>query len=86
MRSTEFEFEKNVDNVHRAGRDMKVNYTIAIDNNYAIWRALKNEYWPALYFVNAQGHIRHHHFGGGEYEKVGKIIQQLLAVDVDCCS
>ena len=79
VHAPEFEFEKNVDNVRRAARDMKVNYPIAIDNDYAIWRALKNEYWPALYFVDAQGHIRHHHFGEGEYEKSEMIIQQLLA-------
>jgi thiol-disulfide isomerase/thioredoxin len=55
VHAPEFAFEKNIDNVRRAAKDMKVNYPIAIDNNYAIWRALKNEYWPALYFVDAQG-------------------------------
>jgi thiol-disulfide isomerase/thioredoxin len=79
LHAPEFAFEKNVDNVRRAAKDMKVNYPIAIDNNYAIWRALKNEYWPALYFVDARGHIRHHHFGEGEYEQSERIIQQLLA-------
>jgi thiol-disulfide isomerase/thioredoxin len=79
VHAPEFAFEKNVDNVRRAAKDMKVNYPIAIDNNYSIWRALKNEYWPALYFVDAQGHIRHHHFGEGEYERSEMIIQQLLA-------
>jgi thiol-disulfide isomerase/thioredoxin len=79
VHAPEFEFEKNVDNVRRAAKDMKVNYPIAIDNNYAIWRALKNEYWPALYFVDAQGRIRHHHFGEGEYEQSEMVIQQLLA-------
>jgi thiol-disulfide isomerase/thioredoxin len=79
VHAPEFEFEKNVDNVRRAAKDMKVDYPIAVDNNYAIWRALKNEYWPALYFVDARGHIRHHHFGEGEYEQSERIIQQLLA-------
>jgi thiol-disulfide isomerase/thioredoxin len=79
VHAPEFEFEKNVDNVRRAAKDMKVNYPIAIDNDYAIWRALKNEYWPALYFVDAQGRIRHHHFGEGEYEQSEMVIQQLLA-------
>jgi thiol-disulfide isomerase/thioredoxin len=79
VHAPEFEFEKNVDNVRRAAKDMKVNYPIAIDSNYAIWRALKNEYWPALYFVDAQGRIRHHHFGEGEYEQSEMVIQQLLA-------
>jgi thiol-disulfide isomerase/thioredoxin len=79
VHSPEFAFEKNLDNVRRAAKDMKINYPIAIDNNYAIWRALKNEYWPALYFVDAQGRIRHHHFGEGEYAKSEMIIQQLLS-------
>ena len=78
VHAPEFAFEKNIDNVRRAAKDMKVNYPIAIDNNYAIWRALKNEYWPALYFVDARGRIRHHHFGEGEYEQSERIIQQLL--------
>ena len=58
VHAPEFAFEKNIDNVRRAAKDMKVDYPIAIDNNYAIWRALKNEYWPALYFVDAQGNLR----------------------------
>jgi thiol-disulfide isomerase/thioredoxin len=79
VHSPEFAFEKNVDNVRRAAKDMKVNYPIAIDSNHVIWRALKNEYWPALYFIDAQGRIRHHHFGEGEYEQSERVIQQLLA-------
>ena len=79
VHAPEFAFEKNIDNVRRAGKDMRIDYPIAIDNNYAIWRALKNEYWPALYFVDAQGRIRHHHFGEGEYEQSEMVIQQLLA-------
>ncbi len=79
VHTPEFAFEKNVDNVRRAAKDMRVDYPIAIDSDYAIWRAFKNEYWPALYFVDAQGHIRHHQFGEGEYEQSERIIQQLLA-------
>jgi thiol-disulfide isomerase/thioredoxin len=79
VHSPEFAFEKNLDNVRRAAKDMKVDYPIAIDSDHAIWRAFKNEYWPALYFVDAQGRIRHHHFGEGEYEQSERIIQQLLA-------
>ena len=79
VHAPEFAFEKNIDNVRRAAKDMRVDYPIAIDNDYAIWRAFKNEYWPALYFVDAQGRIRHHHFGEGEYEQSERIIQQLLA-------
>ena len=75
----EFAFERSIDNVRRAAKDMRVDYPIAIDNDYAIWRALKNEYWPALYVVDVQGHIRHHHFGEGEYEQSERVIQQLLS-------
>jgi hypothetical protein len=79
VHSPEFAFEKNVDNVRRAAKDMRVDYPIAIDSDHAIWRALNNEYWPALYVVDAQGHIRHHLFGEGGYEQSEMIIQQLLA-------
>jgi thiol-disulfide isomerase/thioredoxin len=79
VHSPEFAFEKNVDNVRRAAQEMRVDYPIAIDSDHPIWRAFKNEYWPALYFVDAQGHIRHHQFGEGEYEQSEMIIQQLLA-------
>ncbi|HEX7741594.1 MAG TPA: cytochrome c biogenesis protein DipZ, partial [Sphingobium sp.] len=70
---------KNLDSVRRSARDMRVDYPIAVDSDYAIWRAFHNQYWPALYFVDAQGHIRHHQFGEGEYERSELIIQQLLA-------
>jgi thiol-disulfide isomerase/thioredoxin len=79
VHSPEFAFEKNVDNVRRAAKDMKVDYPIVIDSDHAIWRAFKNEYWPSLYFVDAKGQIRHHQFGEGEYEQAEKVIQQLLA-------
>ncbi len=79
VHTPEFQFEKNVDNVRRAAKDMRVDYPIAIDSDGAIWRAFKNEYWPALYFIDAQGHVRHHQFGEGEYERSETIIQQLLA-------
>ena len=79
VHAPEFAFEKNVDNVRRAAEDMRVDYPIAIDNDYAIWRAFKNQYWPALYFVDAQGRVRHHQFGEGEYARSEMMIQQLLA-------
>jgi thiol-disulfide isomerase/thioredoxin len=79
VHTPEFAFEQNVDNVRQAAKDMRVDYPAAIDNDRAIWRAFENQYWPALYFVDAQGHIRHHHFGEGEYEQSEMIIQQLLA-------
>jgi thiol-disulfide isomerase/thioredoxin len=79
VHSPEFGFEKNVDNVRRAAKAMRVDYPIALDSDFAIWRALNNEYWPALYIVDAQGRIRHHQFGEGNYEQSERIIQQLLA-------
>jgi thiol-disulfide isomerase/thioredoxin len=79
VHTPEFSFEKNFDNVRRAARDMRVVYPIAVDNDYAIWRAFNNQYWPALYFVDARGHIRHHQFGEGDYERSERVIQQLLA-------
>ena len=75
----EFMFEHDVDNVRRAARAMQITYPIAIDNRYAIWRGLNNHYWPALYFVDAEGRIRQHHFGEGAYERSERIIQQLLS-------
>jgi thiol-disulfide isomerase/thioredoxin len=79
VHSPEFAFEKNVDNVRRAVQDMRVDYPVAIDSDHAIWRAFRNQYWPALYFIDAQGRIRHHQFGEGEYEQSERILQQLLA-------
>jgi thiol-disulfide isomerase/thioredoxin len=79
VHTPEFAFERNIDNVRRAAKDMRVDYPIAIDNDYAIWRAFNNQYWPALYFIDAQGRIRHHKFGEGEYEQSEIVIQQLLA-------
>jgi thiol-disulfide isomerase/thioredoxin len=78
VHTPEFEFEQDIENVRRAAKDMRVNYPIAIDNDYAIWSAFNNHYWPALYFVDAQGRIRHHQFGEGAYEQSEMIIQQLL--------
>ena len=75
----EFSFEHNVDNVRWAIKDMKIDYPIAIDNNYAIWHAFNNQYWPASYFIDAKGKVRHHQFGEGDYEHSEKVIQQLLS-------
>jgi hypothetical protein len=79
VHTPEFSFERNVENVRRAAKEMRVEYPIAIDSDYAVWQAFANHYWPALYFVDAQGHIRHHHFGEGQYEQSEMILQQLLA-------
>jgi thiol-disulfide isomerase/thioredoxin len=79
VHTPEFAFERSIENVRRAAKDMHIEYPIAIDSNYAIWNAIDNHYWPALYFVDAQGQIRHHQFGEGHYEESEMIIQQLLA-------
>ena len=79
VHSPEFDFEKDIDNVRQATKDRRIDYPIAIDSNLAIWRAFKNDYWPALYFIDAKGRIRHHQFGEGEYEESERVIQQLLA-------
>src|SRR5581483_1846760 len=71
--------EKNIANVQKATTDLKLTFPVAIDNNYAIWRGFDNEYWPEDYFVDAQGRIRHHAFGEGEYDTSERVIQQLLA-------
>jgi thiol-disulfide isomerase/thioredoxin len=78
VHTPEFLFEKDIENVRRALNGIKVDFPIAIDNDYAIWRAFDNRYWPALYFVDTNGRIRHHHFGEGAYEQSERIIQQLL--------
>ena len=78
VHTPEFAFEHNIDNVRRAVQQMKIEYPIVIDNDYSIWRAFKNQYWPALYFVDTRGQIRDHHFGEGEYDRSEKIIQRLL--------
>ena len=79
VHAPEFSFEKDVDNVRRAAKDLRVDYPIAIDSDHAVWRAFGNQYWPALYFVDAQGRIRHHQFGEGAYDRSETIIRQLLA-------
>ena len=59
--------------------DLKIGYPVAVDNDYAIWRAFDNEYWPAHYFIDAQGRMRYHHFGEGDYDESERVIQHLLA-------
>src|SRR4029450_11747748 len=78
VHTPEFGFERNVDNVIAAARDMRVDYPIALDSNYAVWRAFANHFWPALYVADEQGRIRYHHFGEGEYAMSEMVIQQLL--------
>jgi thiol-disulfide isomerase/thioredoxin len=79
VHSPEFAFEKNLNNVRTAVRDLKIGYPVAVDNDYAVWRAFNNRYWPAHYFIDAEGRIRHRHFGEGAYDESERVIQQLLA-------
>jgi thiol-disulfide isomerase/thioredoxin len=78
VHTPEFSFEHDGDNVRWAVQDMRVGYPVAIDSDYAVWRAFDNYYWPALYIADAQGRLRHHYFGEGEYQRSEMIIQQLL--------
>ncbi len=78
VHTPEFTFEHDLDNVRWNTKERGIEYPVAVDNDYAIWRAFDNNYWPALYFVDAQGAVRHHHFGEGGYEESERVIQQLL--------
>lgn len=78
VHAPEFAFEKNIGNVERAVRDLGIAYPVAIDNDYAIWNAYRNQYWPAHYLLDAQGRIRHRHFGEGAYVETEQMIQMLL--------
>src|SRR5262247_292379 len=78
VHTPEFPFEKNVDNVRRAVKERAIEFPVAIDSDYSIWRAFNNQYWPALYFIDARGRIRDHQFGEGEYERSEMVIKRLL--------
>ena len=78
VHTPEFPFERDPENVRRAVAAMRVRYPVALDPDYAIWRAFDNHYWPAIYLADPQGNIRYHHFGEGAYEETERAIQQLL--------
>lgn len=78
VHAPEFAFERDIGNVTKAMKDLGINYPVAIDNEFKVWRAFNNQYWPAHYFADAQGRIRYHHFGEGEYAESERVIQQLL--------
>jgi thiol-disulfide isomerase/thioredoxin len=78
VHTPEFEFEKNVENIRPALKRFRIEYPVAVDSDYGIWNAFGNQYWPAVYVVDANGRIRHHQFGEGEYERTEAVIQQLL--------
>jgi len=78
VHTPEFAFERNLHNVQRAITAQKILYPVAVDNQYAVWRAFNNRYWPAHYFIDAEGRMRHQHFGEGGYAQSERVIQQLL--------
>ncbi|MBA3511222.1 cytochrome c biogenesis protein CcdA [Sphingomonas sp.] len=79
VHAPEFAFEREPDNVRKAVRDLGIRYPVALDNKYKLWTALKNNYWPAHYFIDAKGRVRFHHFGEGGYRRSEQVIRQLLA-------
>jgi thioredoxin family protein/AhpC/TSA family protein len=79
VHTPEFKFEHDFDNVRWAVQARRIDYPVAIDNDYRVWQAFANHYWPALYFIDAQGRIRHHRFGEGDYDRSEMVIRQLLA-------
>jgi thioredoxin family protein len=85
VHTPEFSFEHEVDRVRRATEDRGIDYPVALDNDYAVWSAFANRYWPALYFVDADGVIRDQHFGEGRYERSERLIQRLLGVEREFC-
>src|SRR5215207_4505740 len=81
VHTPEFSFEHDIDRVRQATKERAIDYPVALDNDYEIWSAFANHYWPALYFVDADGIIRDHHFGEGRYEQSERVIQRLLGVE-----
>jgi thiol-disulfide isomerase/thioredoxin len=79
VHAPEFAFERSPDNVRKAVKDLGIRYPVALDNQYRLWSALKNNYWPAHYFIDAEGRVRFHHFGEGGYAESERVIRQLLA-------
>ena len=86
VHTPEFSFEHEVDLVARATQERGIDYPVAVDNQYEIWTAFDNHYWPALYFVDADGTIRDDHFGEGRYEQSERVIQRLLGVERELVS
>jgi len=80
IQTPEFEFEQNLGSVRREVEARRINWPVAVDNYYEIWRAFSNNYWPALYFVDREGALRHQHFGEGQYEQSERVLQQLLGL------
>jgi len=83
VHTPEFSFEEEIDRVRQATRTRAIDYPVAVDNDYAIWNAFENHYWPALYFIDADGVVRDQHFGEGRYEQSERVLQRLLGIDRD---
>jgi thiol-disulfide isomerase/thioredoxin len=81
VHTPEFSFEHEADRVRKAAKDREIDYPIVLDNDYAVWSAFENHYWPALYFIDADGSIRGRHFGEGEYEESEQLLQELLGLN-----
>ena len=81
VHTPEFPFERDIDNVRWAAEEMRVEYPIALDPDYAVWRAFSNHYWPAVYIADAEGRIQYHHFGEGAYDESERVIQRLLGIE-----
>jgi thiol-disulfide isomerase/thioredoxin len=81
VHTPEFSFEHDIDGVRRATKERAIDYPVAVDNDYEVWSAFDNHFWPALYFVDADGIIRDDHFGEGRYEESERVIQRLLDVE-----
>ena len=81
VHTPEFPYEQNLDNIRRAVEAMRIDYPVPVDNDYRIWQAFSNNYWPALYFVDRDGVIRDEHFGEGRYEGSERVLQELLGID-----
>jgi hypothetical protein len=79
VHTPEFAFERQLDNVQKATKDLGITYPVAVDSNWTIWKAFNNSYWPAHYFIDAKGRLRHTHFGEGEYDQSEQVIRKLLA-------
>jgi hypothetical protein len=80
VHTPEFAFEREIHRVRQAMKEREIDYPVAVDNDYAVWSAFDNHYWPALYFIDREGIIRDHHFGEGRYEQSERTIQRLLGV------
>jgi thiol-disulfide isomerase/thioredoxin len=86
VHTPEFSFEREIDGVRLAAKERGIDYAVAVDNDYEIWSAFDNHYWPALYFVDADGAIRDQHFGEGRYEESERVIRRLLGVERELVS